>query len=859
MQSVSLPPELQQSLNMAMAFRKGGRPDEAARIYRDCLLHYPRNAVLLGSLGELLLQRGAFDEALPLFDQARQLAPTTVELWLLQTQCLLQMGRPKDAKRLITEAIRRGLRHPRADELFEKATTSKGSAQGQTPAPARDLRELDTLLRGGKYSVAESRVRELLRRHGGSPQLWYLLGMAVISQGRMRDAVEPFRRAWQIDPRLAPAGFNLAFALERLGRLDEALEAYRQTVAAAPQMADAHNNMGNVLQRLKRHEEALAAYECAIALAPQTAPFRMNRGDALRDLGRIEEAVSAYQKAIACGPDLAEAYRSLAHALSLEEHFEESVAVCQKAISLWPQDIEAHRILATGLLHLRRHDAAAEAYRRILEIRPDDVQTCVALAKVLKNLGRIEEALLVLEQALSIDPEMHSAVSLQADILLDSGHHQSALEAYRRGLALGGGDVFFIHSNLLLAMNYQAEITPGEFLAEARTFGANALRKARPPEHHQNVPDPERRLRVGLVSGDLGLHPVGFFLRNVLENLSPDRLELFAYATVDRKDTLNESFRRFVPHWCDADVRRLDDEGLVRKIRADGVDILIDLAGHTVKNRLPVFAWKPAPVQVAWLGYFATTGISAMDYILGDRWVLPPEEEFHFVERPWRLPNAYYCFSPPEHEIEVVGLPAMHGGRITFGCFNNLAKINDGVIARWARVLDAVPGSRLMLKTKVLGDPSVAADVRERFARHCVGTDRLVMEGASPRTEYLAAYNQVDIALDPFPFPGGTTSIEGLWMGVPVLTLKGNRFIGHQGETILNNVGLPQWIAADEDEYVAKAASFAADLPALVSLRAGLREQLLASPLCDAPRFARNLEEALRGMWRIWCEKQKAA
>lgn len=859
MQSIPLPHDLQESLNIAVAYRQGGRLAEAERIYREGLSRHPRHPVLLGKLGELLLQRGTFDEALPLLDQARQLAPTTVELWLLQTRCLLQMGRAKDAKRLITEAMRKGLRHPLADELLEKAAASNGSAQGKTPASAQDLRQLDALLRGGRYAVAERQARELLGRHAGSPQVWYMLGMAVISQGRLEEAVEPFRRAWELDPRMAPAGFNLAFALERLGRLDEALDAYRRTVVVAPQMADAHNNLGNVLHKLERDEEALAAYGRAIALAPQTAPFRMNRGDVLRDLDRLDEAVSAYGDAIRLKPDLIEAHLNLAYVLAMTQRYDESVEICRAVVEMRPQEIRAYRSLATGLRHLARYDEAEQVYRRMLGMSPDDAKAFVGLAKTQKEAGRSREALLSVGQALKLDPGFAPAINVCAGILLDTGRADEALDVYRRALALNPDGLFNVHSNLLLAMNYQAGASQDALLAEAKAFGARAARSARAQGTHDNVPDPERRLRVGLVSGDLGLHPVGFFLANVLEAVDPDRLELFAYATAHRRDALNDRLRAAVSNWRDARSEVLDDEALAQCIRDDGIDILVDLAGHTGGSRLPVFAWKPAPVQVGWLGYFATTGVSAMDYILADRWVLPPEEESHFVERPWRLPDAYYCFSPPEFEIEVGSLPAMQSGRITFGCFNSLAKINDHVIACWARVLDVVPGSRLMLKTKALGDPSVAADYRERFARHGIGSDRLIMEGASPRAEYLAAYNRVDIALDPFPFPGGTTSIEGLWMGVPVLSLKGGRFISHQGETILQNVGLPEWIAVDEEDYVAKAAAFAGDLAALAALRAGLRQRLLKSPLCDAPRFARNLEEAFRGMWRIWCEKSAMA
>jgi protein O-GlcNAc transferase len=860
MQSIpSLSPDLQQSLQMAFEFRKAGRPAEAERIYRDCMARHPRQPMLLGQLGELLLQSGDGRAALPLLEQARQLAPGHAPFWLLETQCLLELGRPKDAKKVISEAVRKGLRHPLAEELLNKARSGQGTPTAKA-VPLKDgLRQLDTLFRARHFKEAEKQARDLLRHHAKSPQVWYLLGMAIISQGRLEESLEPFRRALEHDPAMAPASFNLGFALERLNRLDEALEAYRQTLEMAPQMADAHNNIGNVLLKLKRYEEALVAYEHAISLSSKAAPFRMNRGDALRDLERLEEAAGAYREAIKIQPDLVEAYISLAYTLVRLWRYEESVAVSQQAIERRPDLLEPYWNMARALRRLGRHDEAIETHRLIIEMTPGDATSYLGLAEALRDACRYDEALGALHQALEMNPQLVGAIDVMAGLLLSMGRHDEAIETYRHGLEYGPDGLFSMHSNLLLAMNYQAGAAPDSILAEARSFGMKAEHKAKPSDRHDNLANPQRRLKIGLVSGDLGQHPVGFFLQNAVENLDPERIELFAYATAEYIGPVNQRLRSAIPHWCDAAVEKLNDEVLATRIRKDGIDILIDLAGHTGKNRLPVFAWKPAPVQVTWLGYLGTTGLKAMDYVLADKWALPHGEEDQFTETPWRLPESYICFSPPDLPVEVGELPALGKGHVTFGCFNNLNKVTDHVIECWARILEKVPGASLFLKTKSLG----AVDVREKivaaFGRHGIAPERLILEGQfASHEDHFRAYHAVDIALDPFPYPGITTTVEALWMGVPVLSLKGDRFISHQGETILNNVGLPQWIAADEDDYVAKAAAFANDLPALATLRAGLREQLLASPLCDAPRFARNLEEALRGMWRIWCEKQQA-
>lgn len=846
-------------MQMALEYRKGGRPAEAVALCRQVLARYPRQPDVLGFLGELLMSQGDCQAALPLLEEARRIAPGNAQHWLVLTECLLAMDRAKEAKKLISEAIGKGLRHPLADELLKQARSGK-KKKPEKPVPLNEaLRQLEALLQAGRHAEAEKLGQALQLRHGKSAQAAYLLGLAVLLQGRPRDAVPHLRRAVEHDGAMAPALYNLGFALERLERLEEALAVYRQTVAVAPNLADAHNNLGNVLQKLGRHDEALAAFEKAAALQPYAAAFQMNRGNVLCELERFEEGAAAYEKALRLEPTLVDAYGKLALALPRLDRYEELVTLLQGAIEKWPDSFELHQSMGHALRHLARYEPAIEAYRRAVALKPADVALLKDLGVALKDAGRHEAALDTFRRALELQPDFDAAFSAAAGTLLDMGRHSEALARYREGLARKP-QALYLHSALLLVLNYQADTAPGALLAEARAFGEQAAREAAPFTQHDNVPDPERRLRIGLVSGDLGQHPVGFFLQNVLAVLDPNAVELFAYATAERKDALNDHFHRSIPHWLEPSVtHQMSDESLARRIRADGIDILVDLAGHTANNRLSVFAWKPAPVQVSWLGYLGTTGLAAMDYILADPWALPAGEEDQFTEKPRRLPETYICFSPPDLPIEVAPLPASNKGYVTFGCFNNLNKITDEVVVCWARVLQAVPEGRLFLKTKNLGVPEVREQILARFARHGIDAERFVIEGQFPTHEaHFQAYNQVDIALDPFPYPGITTTMEALWMGVPVLALRGDRFISHQGETILHNAGLPEWIAADTDDYVAKAAAFARDPKLLAALRAGLRGRLLASPLCDAPRFARNLEEAFRRMWRNWCEQQQA-
>lgn len=292
-----------------------------------------------------------------------------------------------------------------------------------------------------------------------------------------------------------------------------------------------------------------------------------------------------------------------------------------------------------------------------------------------------------------------------------------------------------------------------------------------------------------------------------------------------------------------------NDEAAANLIYTDGIHVLIDLSGHTANNRLPMFGYKPSPVQASWLGYFATTGLNEMDYLIGDPYVTPPKDDDQFTEKVWRLPKTRWCFTPPNVDIEVSVPPALNNDYVTFGCFNNLTKVNDKVVELWAKVLNAIPNSRLLLKAKQFRDQLARDSTIQRFAAQGINSKRISLERWEDRQKYFEAYNKIDITLDPFPFTGGTTSVESLWMGVPLVTLAGGSLISRQGVGVLMNAGLSDWVADDEEEYVAKAVLFASDLDKLASLRVGLRSQILASPLFDAPRFARNIENALWAMW----------
>jgi predicted O-linked N-acetylglucosamine transferase (SPINDLY family) len=698
-----------------------------------------------------------------------------------------------------------------------------------------------------------------------------------------------FRRAAEADPTNAATQMNLGDALKALGQIEEAIASYRRSVEAEPDNTAALVRLGNTQGDHGLHREAIASYRRALEIEPDNPEANLNQGSALLELGQLDLAEKCFRRTLEIEPGSAEAHNNLGLVMKRRQNMDAALVCFEKALSLRPEFAEVYVNMGSVLQALEQTEAAAQSYRRALdiapgsaiahsnygsvleqldkldlaeaslfralEIDPEYVQAHNNLGLLFSHTNRLAESIAIFERAIKIKPDYADAFANLGSVLKDAGRIAEASEALRRALEIDPKS-FLAHHNLLFIHNYVADLPGKELLADAERFGEVAARLAHPSMHWNNSSDPDRTLRVGFVSGDLSAHPVGFFLESVLSALSSKptpKLELFAYPTRTCDDETSARLRACCKGWHSA--IGLSDEALAQRIRADGIDILIDLSGHTGSNRLPMFAWKPAPVQVSWLGYFATTGLAAIDYFIADPWTLPPDQEAHFSEQIWRLPETRLCFTPPGANVAVGPLPALANGYITFGCFNNLSKMNDAVVALWAEVLNAVPDSRLFLKYQQLGEASVRQHTHERFAAHGIQPERLILENYGPRSNYLAAYQRVDIGLDPFPFPGGTTTAEALWMGVPVLTLAGERFLSRQGVGLLMNAGLPDWIASNPDDYLARAVAHAGDLQRLAAVRDSLRQQVLDSPVFDAPRFASHFEAALRGMWSIWCKR----
>jgi protein O-GlcNAc transferase len=572
--------------------------------------------------------------------------------------------------------------------------------------------------------------------------------------------------------------------------------------------------------------------------------------------GRLEEAERLCQQRLRAAPGDVEALHLLGRIALAFRRYKIAAVLLGKAAASCPENAPYQRRLGEAILATGRPVEALVAFRKAAELDPRDARMHIGIARCLLDSGDEQSALRSLERALALDPGNAKAHHIRGIAELGVGRARRAAASFRRATALNR-EFADAHAGILFALHYlpvDRNTLLQETLAWAQRHAAAIT--ARAPSH-ANAADPARRLKIGYVSGDFHSHPVGYFLEAVLRCHDRDAVEVHCYSNNLRVDETSQRLRAGADHW--RIIWGMSDSAADELIRRDGIDVLVDLSGHTGANRLMLFARKPAPVQVSWLGYFDTTGMEAIDYLLADRVVCPEGDEPYYVEQIVRLPDQYLCFTPPAVRVPVVPPPSVaQGAPVTFGCFNNIAKITPDVAALWSAILHEMPDARLILKSGPLEQPAARRRFRAMFTRHGVAGSRIVLEGKSSHAEYLAAYGQVDVALDPFPYTGGTTTAEALWMGVPVVSLRGDRFVSRMCETYLTAVGLGDLVADSPSEYVQKAVGLARAPRQLARLRKRLRAQVEQSPLCDGPRFTRGLEAAYRTMWQTWCERVRS-
>jgi predicted O-linked N-acetylglucosamine transferase (SPINDLY family) len=679
------------------------------------------------------------------------------------------------------------------------------------------------------------------------------MALKLHQSGRLNEAEPIYRQILTREPNNVDALHLLGMIALQVGQHDAAIELIRRAIALNPRVPDYHNNLGMGYLGKAQHTAAVASFRTAMQLKPDYPQAHNNLGVALGALNQAPAAIDCYRSAVKLKPDYVEAWRNLADTLNSQGRFREAVDAYREALKCVPNDSRTLNDLANALRQLGKNDEAEATYRAAIEHMPNFAVPWNNLANLLKDNGHLEAAIDAYRKAIEISPDLAPLYNNLGNALAETGALDEAIECYRKVTTMTPEDAP-LHGSLLLTLHYHPEFDPAMALEEHREWNrrhAEPLRKFILP--HSNDRNPDRRLKIGYVSADFRDHPVGRFMLPLLYNHDRSQVEVFCYSGSPTDDALSDQARAATDVW--RPTLTLNDEQLAETIRRDRIDILVDLAAHTAGSRMRVFARKPAPVEVSYLAYVGTTGVSAIDYRFTDPYLDPPglNDQF-YVEESVRLPQCYWCYQAPANVPEPNALPAASGGHVTFGSMNNFAKVSDSLLKTWTDLLNALPTAHMLIHAKA---GSHRERVQKIFTVAGIAAERLGFINRLPVGEYFMQFHRFDVGLDTFPYGGGTTTCDALWMGVPVVSRFGQRAVSRAGLSILSNVGLPQLVVDSDERYIATAIELASDIPRLVETRATLRQQMSASPLMDGKRFARDVEAAFREMWKRWCAKPR--
>jgi len=786
-------PSVDRVLQEALAHHSAGRLREAEAIYRQILAREPRNAHALHLLGVLAHQVGNAQAAEHLIRSAIEIQPASAEL------------------------------HNNFGEVLRAA---------------------------GRVDEALASYQRALEIQPNYPDAQFNIGLVLMRQSDLKGAAQAFQRVVQLSPDHADAHNNLGVVLWQLGRVEEAVGAFRRAIEKRPTNADWRVNLAAALESAGRFEEARQAAAEAVRLAPTNPRAHINLGTALQRLDKPAEAMRAFARAVELDPNSAAALNGLGYCLIKLNRKDEALPILVEALRLAPDDPEALNNYGTLLTNLKRYDESIQHLRRALALKPDFAKAHSNLGVALQMLGQYDQAIDEAREAARLEPTAETFNNL-ALAVQGIGRLEEAETSFRLALELNPNfDV--ARSNLLLAMSSK-ETDPQKLFEEHRAWDRHiAAHVTGAAPAHSNVRDPDRRLRVGYVSADFRQHSVSFFFEPLIEHHDHQQVQVFCYSAAATSDAVTERVRNHADEF--RTISDLAGEQLAETIRRDAIDILVDLSVHTKDNRLPAFALRPAPVQVSYLGYFGTTGLSSMDYRITDRWVDPPgmTERFH-TEKLVRLEGGFCCYRPPDEAPDVGSPPARENGYSTFGSFAALWKVTSGVMELWAQILRRAPDARLLLQGAGTDQQNAVERIRSFFQERSVDPQRLILRGPEPFAQHLRTVSSVDLVLDTYPFNGHTTTCHALWMGAPVVSVSGRTPVSRVGASLLNVLGLTELVAESAPEYAENAIALAQNVDRLEELRRGLRQRMKASPLLDSRRLAREVEATYRAMWRNYC------
>jgi protein O-GlcNAc transferase len=702
----------------------------------------------------------------------------------------------------------------------------------------------------GRLDVAEAAYRAILSTNPQEVNANHYLGMLLHSQGRSSEgityvlkSVEAQSANWVFMNNLATIYIDLKKFREATETLELAAKLNRKSPELLSNLAKAQSLSGN-------HEAAIENYRRSLVLNPNSAKTLSGLSHAYLSAGRWKEAETSARKATSLDPNLSDAHTHLGTALLARGDFNSSLQSLERSLELAPNDLDALEAMSNTLMAMSRMREAESYLNEILDAEPERSTAQFSLGLVLMSLKRFSEALDIWKRRLAAPSNTVAEMANAALCLQSLARHDEAIEYYRQALAKPDcPPVTF--SNFLYSTLFSEHMSAEEIWQEHRNYGekleGGALARTR---GHENTADPNRKLRVGFVSGDLRMHPVSFYIEPILQHFNRSDFELFAYYNHTLEDAVSNRLQELFDQWLPC--MFLSDDELDARIREDKIDILFDLSGHTSHNRLLVFARKPAPVQITWLGYPGTTGLASMDYKITDALMDPVGlADKHHSETLIRLPGRNAAFTPIANAPAVGDPPCLRNGFVIFGCLNNPAKIGPRATKVWSAILQQLPGSKLILSTGT--DQARIKYVTDLFSSFGVGIDRLVLEPWRYEREYLELHHEIDIALDPFPYNGGTSTNHALFMGVPVIALAGDHTVSRVGVAILSSLGLDEFVALTEADYVERATKLSQNVPRLKELRMQLRSKLTLDPNADSILITRELERAIRTAWATWC------
>ena len=899
-----LPDDAEARLNLANALHTCGRFADAVASYRRALEIKPDFVAAHINMGNAWRDLGQFDDAIACYRRVLEISPDDADAYYNLGTALQVLGRPVEAAESLRQAIKArpdlAAAHynlgvaVQAIGRFDDAAASYRRALNIQPGLVEAHNNLGVVLRElGQLHDAVTSCRSALLIRPDYAEAHDTLGNALKDLGLLDEATASYARALAIRPDRAETHSNLGNALKDLGQLDEAVTSYRRALAIRPDLAKAHSNLGNALRDLGQLAEAVESYCRALAIRPDLAEIHSNLGNALRDLGRLDHAVASYGRALAIKPDLpeahinlgnaqkelgqviaavasyrralsindglAEAHSNLGNALKDLGEFEQAATCCRRALELKPDLAEAHSNLGNALQGLGQLDEAIGCYQRALQLMPDLVEAHVNLGNALKERGQTDDAVASYRRALQIRPDYAEAHNNLGNALKDLGQLDDALASFRRALEIRPAMVE-AYTNMLYLHACTRDISPELECSLATSWERIVLNdperkaaRARFASFGESLAQTNRtgrRLKIGVVSAEIGQHAVAEFLEPLLEQIDRSRFHVTLYPTTARQDlraarfaALADAFRPLIG---------ISDKTAAASIRSDRIDVLIDTTAYMRGCRLGIFAHRAAPVQCHYIGYHGSTGLTEMDWFIADGNLLPPSCDSHFRERVWRLPRLWISYRGDASLPESAWQPSSDGS-VRLGSFNNFAKIRHETLALWARVMNVLPESRLLLKDRQAASFGVKERLRMQLGHHGIGPERIEFAGhLSDWRSHMSAYDNLDIALDTIPLNSGTTAFDALWMGVPLVALEGNWMGGRMSSAILTSMGRAEWVARDEEQYASIVVALAHDVAGRRSLRASQRSLMAGSALCDAVGLTRALEEAFEALYDRW-------